>query len=340
MSAEPNQWAGLAIDGSAATLNSGGGHRFTTELQLAPNAQRVYCTASRPVSHGLAPSAQFESSAEHGLVVLSAVDNDLMGVQKMVLQEQARGLETLTVPDDEGSMEEELMAADLPVQALHVDLVSSRLSAGAEVCIELADYEVDLLCAFACAPQGWLSVQAIDGVFAWRGRRVQRHILELRLWRLRRKIKALGLLEVGLHFVCEKGYQMRLPICVDGEFESNHQSLRADRQTSGDLAGTLLLHEQAMRLQYADRWVDIQAHEMVLLAAMSRAVWHRLTYAEVFDIYGWPDDLPHRKAAEVRLVRLRKKIAELGVALPAIKAVRKVGYQLCFAIQLVEANGA
>ena len=333
MSAELNQRVGMAIDGSATALYPGGVYRLDIELHLLPDSQRVQFSARKKVADRAVQSVQFESSAEQGLAVLSAVDAALTAVQEIHLKEQWTARSVLTLAEDGQFMKEERMAADSPVQTLYVHLGSNQLSAGTDARIELADHESDLLCAFACAPGGWLSVQSINGVFAWRGRQVQRHILELRLWRLRRKIKALGVIEAGLDFACDKGYQMRLPICVVEDIDSTPQ-------VSDNLAAPLVLYEQSMRLQYEGRWVDVQSHEMALLAAMARAASHRLTYPEVFGIYGWPDDLQHRKAAEVRLVRLRKKIVELGVALPAIKAVRKVGYQLCFAIQLVEASGA
>lgn len=341
MSVELSPGAAGATGDLAAALHPGGVYCLVVELQLSPGGQRAYCTARKQIGHEVTQSVQFESSVEQSLVVLSAVDAALTAVHEVHLQEeQWQAPSARSCADDEQAMEEDRVAAGSPVQVLYVHVGSSELSAGTGVRMDLADHELDLLRAFACAPDGWLSIQEIIGVFGQRGRQVQRHIVELRMWRLRRKIQTLGALEAGLHFEQGKGYQMGLPICMLDELGTVHQAQRAGDRGVDESAVPLVLHEQALRLQYQNRWVDIQAHEAVLLAGMSRAALQRLTHAEVLGLYGWPDDLQHRKAAEVRLVRLRKKIVELGLAAPAIKAVRKVGYQLCFAIQLVEVSDA
>ena len=339
MSAELNQRVDMAIDGSAAALHLSGAYRSNVGMRLSHGVQRLHFTASKQVGLERAQNMQIESHEAQGSVVLYELDAALIAVQEVHRNAQWAARSAWALANDAEPMEGELMSADSSVQALYLHLDSSQLSAGTDIRIELTDHEVNLLCAFARAPQGWLSVQAINGVFACRGRQVQRHILELRLWRLRRKIKTLGTRAGGPHFVRDKGYHMGLQVCLGNDARSGQQSPRSGQQALGVLASPLVLYEQAMRLQYDGRWVDIQPHEIGLLSAMVRAASHRLTFAEVFGIYGWPDDLQHRKAVAVRLVRLRKKISELGVALPAIKAIRKVGYQLCLSIQLVENNG-
>ena len=81
--------------------------------------------------------------------------------------------------------------------------------------------------------------------------------------------------------------------------------------------------------------VRLSAAETTMLAAFARAPGQRLAYWQIAEILGLDAQSYAKASLEVRIVRLRKKMAEAGVAGDSIEAVRGYGYQLCTGVQVL-----
>lgn len=108
----------------------------------------------------------------------------------------------------------------------------------------------------------------------------------------------------------EEDIESRLRVLSD-RFRANGEQARPELDENG------LLH-------FGDRWVPLPPVEMRLIAAMLdryRAVVSR----EALSRAGWPDTVPGRNVLDVHIVRLRRRVAELGLV---IRTVRSRGYLL------------
>lgn len=76
---------------------------------------------------------------------------------------------------------------------------------------------------------------------------------------------------------------------------------------------------------------DISLHDLILLRAFADAENLRLPIEALLTLTGkCSEQLP---ALQVQLVRLRKKLEQVGAESPTIKAIRGYGYQLCVVLQ-------
>ena len=75
--------------------------------------------------------------------------------------------------------------------------------------------------------------------------------------------------------------------------------------------------------------VNLSSHEAAVLAAFVRAQDQQLETWQLIAPTGKPVTETSKKALEVQLVRLRKKLQQAGAAEPTIKAIRGQGYKLC-----------
>ena len=78
----------------------------------------------------------------------------------------------------------------------------------------------------------------------------------------------------------------------------------------------------------------ISAGELKMLAAFSTSPGQQLEYWQLMELLGHsPDDF--RKATlEVKIVRLRKKLVQVGAELGCLRSIRLVGYQLCVPFEI------
>ncbi len=92
---------------------------------------------------------------------------------------------------------------------------------------------------------------------------------------------------------------------------------------------------RAMLLNGPKGSVVISRSELQMLSAFATSAGHQLEYWQLMEALGQqPDDL--RKATlEVKMVRLRKKLFEVGAEHRCIRSIRLVGYQLCVPLQIV-----
>lgn len=82
--------------------------------------------------------------------------------------------------------------------------------------------------------------------------------------------------------------------------------------------------------------VRITATEATLLQAFAQATDSRLNFQQIADCCGLSDADVVKASAQVRMVRLRKKLHEAGADGAVIEAIRNVGYQLFEPIQVVK----
>ena len=78
----------------------------------------------------------------------------------------------------------------------------------------------------------------------------------------------------------------------------------------------------------------ISASELRMLIAFQTSYARQLEYWQLMELLGHsPDDF--RKASlEVKIVRLRKKLVQVGADLGCLRAIRLVGYQLCIPLKI------
>ncbi len=101
-------------------------------------------------------------------------------------------------------------------------------------------------------------------------------------------------------------------------------------------AAPLTLDPRALQLHGLHSAVDVSSQECALLRAFAEAENHRLETAQMLDLSGKTTDSLGKRALEVQLVRLRKKLVDAGAAEPTIKAIRGSGYQLCIPLAVGE----
>lgn len=97
---------------------------------------------------------------------------------------------------------------------------------------------------------------------------------------------------------------------------------------------TLSLNPHTLQLGGPCGWVDITDTESALLTDFAASANRRLESARMLARVGKIVDDRGKRALEVQIVRLRKKLAHAGAMSPTIKAIRGFGYQLCIPIEI------
>lgn len=99
-------------------------------------------------------------------------------------------------------------------------------------------------------------------------------------------------------------------------------------------AAALVLHTLTLRLLGPAGEVALTQMEASLLAAFSRAPQRGLEHWQVAEHLGAGEDI-NKDNVEVKLVRLRKKLAKSGIAGNTIISLRGVGYRLCVPVNVL-----
>lgn len=97
----------------------------------------------------------------------------------------------------------------------------------------------------------------------------------------------------------------------------------------------LRFHSARLLLSGPAGHAELTRAEAALLNALIRAPGQTLERWQLWETItsGRNDgELPSAATLEMRVARLRKKLAEAGATAPAIKALRKLGYQLCCSV--------
>jgi DNA-binding response OmpR family regulator len=101
-------------------------------------------------------------------------------------------------------------------------------------------------------------------------------------------------------------------------------------RTLGQNHPAFLLDLERMQLSGPSGKVELTASDVLVLSALVRAPGRKLERWQMAEILGGngtehtPDS-----TLEMRITRLRKKLAAVGAPSPQIKALHKVGYALC-----------
>ena len=112
--------------------------------------------------------------------------------------------------------------------------------------------------------------------------------------------------------------------------ESIGQRLHAQRHRDNV---TLSLHMLSSKISGPAASASLTLSEASLLAAFSRSPQNELEHWQVAEHLGKGEDI-NKENIEVKLVRLRKKLAKCGFQGNAIASLRGVGYRLCATVRV------
>ena len=100
--------------------------------------------------------------------------------------------------------------------------------------------------------------------------------------------------------------------------------------TFGWQAQAIVLDLKRMLLISPEAQVEMTANDALLLSALARAPGHKHERWQIAEIVGGTDaETPSASTLEMRISRLRKKLAAVGAPAPHIKAQHKFGYTRC-----------
>ncbi len=97
----------------------------------------------------------------------------------------------------------------------------------------------------------------------------------------------------------------------------------------------LQVHTAKLELSGPQGSTDLTAGELAILSALALAPGQTLERWQLMNILSKREESPSTSALEMRIARLRKKLASVGAPPPSIKSLHKLGYALCSAVVLV-----
>jgi len=103
---------------------------------------------------------------------------------------------------------------------------------------------------------------------------------------------------------------------------------------NGGTASQLRLNPITLQLHGTMDCVDVSRRECQLLQGFTESAERTLSTDQINGLVGKTADEYSKSTLEVQIVRLRKKLEQATGALPTIKAIRGLGYQLCVPIQI------
>lgn len=97
---------------------------------------------------------------------------------------------------------------------------------------------------------------------------------------------------------------------------------------------TCVVDAQTQRLRGPKGEESLQHHEFKLLSALARAPQQTLELWQVAQHLGQAEDSFSKASMEVRVARLRRKLADVSGVDNPIRALRKTGYRLCVSVMI------
>ncbi len=107
-----------------------------------------------------------------------------------------------------------------------------------------------------------------------------------------------------------------------------------DVQRRATDADALLLDQRRLRLQGGRGETGVSDAECAVLAGLARAPGQRLEVWQLLELLGQTDDPNGKGNLEVRMVRLRARLRQVGADPQALRSVRNWGYQLCVPVKV------
>jgi two-component system phosphate regulon response regulator OmpR len=102
-----------------------------------------------------------------------------------------------------------------------------------------------------------------------------------------------------------------------------------ERRLYADSSGFQLVLDVRMMMLTGEKTVELNRQEVAVLKALSESASGSLPYYRLLELCGETVvDETAKSTLEVRMVRLRKKLSEVGVDGKSIRAIRGEGYQL------------
>ena len=96
----------------------------------------------------------------------------------------------------------------------------------------------------------------------------------------------------------------------------------------------LMLDTVRLVLRSDQAEVALSKADVALIKSLAEAPGRKLEYWRLMELLDLEPDNKGKSALEVRISRLKTKMAEVGAPDPAIKSLWKEGYQLCAAVQI------
>jgi DNA-binding response OmpR family regulator len=129
----------------------------------------------------------------------------------------------------------------------------------------------------------------------------------------------------------ESGADLYLTKPVDSrELMAGVSALGKRLRTLGQNHPAFVLDLERMQLSGPSGKVELTASDVLVLSALVRAPGKKLERWQMAEILGGNGTEPKPASTlEMRITRLRRKLAEVGAPSPQIKALHKVGYALC-----------
>ena len=97
---------------------------------------------------------------------------------------------------------------------------------------------------------------------------------------------------------------------------------------------TITLHLTRLTLQGPLQVVSVSSHEAALLSALVRAQDQQMETWQLIALTDKVVNEANKKALEVQIVRMRKKLLFVGGSEPSLKVIRGVGYRLCLPVAI------
>jgi DNA-binding response OmpR family regulator len=116
---------------------------------------------------------------------------------------------------------------------------------------------------------------------------------------------------------------------VPEELGAALQALSRRLRPHVNAADEITIYHVTRQLQGPLAQVDLSQQEYILLAAFAQAHDHSLENWQLIELSGKESDTATKAALEVQIVRLRRKLEQVGAPQPTIRVIRGMGYRLC-----------